>query len=78
MPEWLILGGVAEPMRAVRLAAALDALASAFDARRHSTAWSTILLCIARLNELGRRHAVLREAIHRVCEPNAQCAIAFA
>lgn len=60
LPECLILGCTAEPKRSARMAAALDALASAYDAKRHGSRSDAHALCVSRLKE-GRRHAATRE-----------------
>lgn len=68
IPAWLILGCAPEARRAVRMAAALDALASALDADRHGNQMHAHALCVARLKKLGRRHAIVREAAGGLCE----------
>lgn len=69
MPAWLVLGCVAELAQAVRMASALVALTSAFDARRHGSKVCVQSLCVARLNEIGRRHAVVRNVARNLLAP---------
>lgn len=53
----------------VKVAAALDVLASAHDARRHGSRCAVQSQCTARLKELGRCHAVVREVARNLMAP---------
>lgn len=55
MLRWSIAGCVPSPAHVVKLASALDALTSAYDARRHGTRCGVQLLCVVWLKEIGRR-----------------------
>lgn len=63
MMEWVLQRVIEGGMVAVRVAAALDAVHSAFDARRHRSAPEPMDLCIARPKEMAGRHVVVRKAV---------------
>lgn len=50
-------------MQAIEIAAALDAILSALDTRRHVSRLEPLALRAAGLEEMARRHAVAREAV---------------
>lgn len=69
MPRWRVAGCVAIPALAVKMVSALDALTSSYDARRHGGRSGAKYLCVARLNEIGCRYAVVRTVARDLLPP---------
>lgn len=61
----------------MRMAAALDAVSSAYDAHRHRSTSAPLALCVSQRREIGRRHTTLHEAIRPVREASG-CTLQFA
>lgn len=59
----------------VQMASLFDALNSMYDGSGHGSASTPTALGVARFKGSGRRHAVVREAIHRVRNVSQHCNI---